>query len=76
MEKTSLNEIQTGEPLTWVWATDGRGGHPLGFYCERCGTEVKVSLPMSVKKYVKDCRRFFNEHKLCLAREGQLDEHN
>lgn len=60
--------------MTWVWATDGRGGHPLGFYCERCGMEVKVSLPMSVKKYVNDCRRFFNEHKCCLAREEQNEK--
>ena len=64
------------ERLTWVWATDGRGEHPFGFYCERCGVEEKVATRIPVDAYLKSCRRFFNEHKRCLAREGQTDGSN
>ena len=65
MGKISLNEIQTDAPFNWILASDGSGGRPVGFYCERCGEEVKVDLPMSVEKYIKYSRRFINDHKRC-----------
>lgn len=64
------------ERANWVFATDGRGKHPFGFWCERCGTELKIATPMALDKYLKECQRFTDEHKRCLAREGQSNEHN
>jgi hypothetical protein len=51
----------------WIFCTDGSNPRLpfVGFWCERCGAQQPVTLPLSVDAYIAMCRAFEKHHKNC-----------
>lgn len=57
--------MKDSKQCTWVFASDGRGGRPFGFFCERCLTSREIRTPIAVEDYLKACSDFIGQHRKC-----------